>query len=71
MSLEADEKKRELYFARIEKTYEKEVAVIFKTALDEIRVEMSKIYERYAVNGVLTRAQMTQYNRLATLEQNV
>ena len=71
MSLEADEKKRELYFARIEKQYEKEVASIFKTALNEIRVEMSKIYERYAVDGVLTRAQMTQYNRLATLEQNI
>jgi SPP1 gp7 family putative phage head morphogenesis protein len=71
MSLEADEKKRELYFARTEKAYEREVAKVWKDALDDIRVEMAKIYEKYAVDGILTKAQMTQYNRLATLERNI
>jgi SPP1 gp7 family putative phage head morphogenesis protein len=71
MSLLSDEKKREAYFTRAEREYEKQVAKVFRDALDEIRVEMSKIYEKYAVNGILTNAQMTQYNRLATLQKNI
>jgi hypothetical protein len=71
MSFSADEDKRSAYFARVEKQYEREVGKIFRDALDEIRVEMSKIYEKYAINGILTKAQMTQYNRLATLEKNI
>jgi len=71
MSLETDELRREKYFSRVERQYEKEVAVIFKDSLDEIRVEMAKIYDKYAVDGILTKAQMTQYNRLATLEKNI
>lgn len=71
MSLESDELKREQYFARIERVYEKEIAAIYRDALDEIRVNMAKIYDKYAVNGILTKAQMTQYNRLASLEKSV
>ena len=71
MSLESNERARETYFLKVEKQYEKEMAKIFRDALDEIRVEMSKIYEKYAVNGVLTNAQMTQYNRLLTLQNNI
>lgn len=71
MSLESDELKREQYFARIERVYEKEIAAIYRDALDEIRVNMAKIYDKYAVNGILTKAQMTQYNRLTTLENNI
>jgi uncharacterized protein with gpF-like domain len=71
MSLETDELRREKYFSRVERQYEKEIAVIFKDSLDEIRIEMAKIYDKYAVNGILTKAQMTQYNRLATLQKNI
>ena len=71
MSFSADEDKRSAYFARVEKQYEREVAKIFRDALDEIRVEMARIYDKYAVNGILTKAQMTQYNRLANLEKSI
>ena len=71
MSLLSDELKNAQYFARVEKVYEKEVAAVFRGALDEIRVKMAQIYDKYAVNGILTKAQMTQYNRLASLEKSV
>lgn len=71
MSLERDEASRESYFAAREKFYERKVASIYRSALDDIRKEMSAIYERYAVNGILSRADMTRYNRLATLEKNI
>lgn len=71
MSFVADEAKRDAYFARVELEYEKEVAKLFRDALDDIRSEMAKIYDKYAVDGVLTKAQMTRYNRLATLEKNI
>jgi len=32
---------------------------------------MSSIYENYAVNGKLTRAEMTKYNRYASMERNI
>ena len=71
MSLSADETKRAQYFARAELQYEKEVASVMREALDKVRVDMAKIYDKYAVDGILTKAQMTQYNRLASLEKSV
>lgn len=71
MSLARDEASRESYFAAREKFYERKVAGIYRSALDDIRKEMSAIYERYAINGILSRADMTRYNRLATLEKNI
>lgn len=71
MSFAADEAKRDAYFAAAERQYEREMAKVFRDALDEIRAEMAKIYDKYAVDGILTKAQMTRYNRLATLEKNI
>jgi SPP1 gp7 family putative phage head morphogenesis protein len=39
----------------------------YKTALDQIRVELSKIYEKYAKSGALTYAEMSKFNRLDKL----
>lgn len=69
--LSADEAKRDAYFAAAERKYEREMAQVFRDALDDIRAEMAKVYDKYAANGVLTKAQMTRYNRLATLEKNI
>ena len=58
-------------FAALEakqRAYENEIAYTLKKSLDEIRVEMAKAYEKYAINGVLTKAEMTKYNRLVALE---
>ena len=60
--------------AAIEKTIadgEKSVQRILKKALDSMRVELSRIYAKYAKDGKLTLADMTQYNRLASLYDNM
>jgi SPP1 gp7 family putative phage head morphogenesis protein len=62
---------RDRYFLAVEKEYEKEMAAIWRGSLDEIRVEMSKIYEKYSQGGLLTRAEMTRYNRLQALEKKI
>ena len=57
---------------KLEAQYEKQVAEALLSALDEIRVQMSKLYERYAgSDGKLTKAEMTRYNRLATAEKEL
>jgi SPP1 gp7 family putative phage head morphogenesis protein len=48
--------------------YEKEVTAILVQALNDIRVQMSKVYEKYAVDGILTKAEMSKYSRLTALE---
>lgn len=50
---------------------EKEITRIYAQARRDIRDELSKAYERYAVNGELTRAEMTKYNRLTNLEKSL
>ena len=54
-----------------ERYYEREVQKQLKTALDTIRGKMAVIYERYAVDGVLSKADMTRYNRYATMERDM
>jgi len=54
-----------------EAQYERKVAAVMRKALDEIRAEMSKIYERYAVDGKLTLADMTRYARYTAMETNI
>ena len=71
MSIESDEAKRTAAFLRSEKIYERQVAMIYREALDEIRADMSRIYEKYARNGVLTKADMTRYNRLVSMEESI
>lgn len=43
----------------------------YADALDSIRAQLSRVYERYSVNGVLTNAEMSRYNRLAALEKSI
>jgi SPP1 gp7 family putative phage head morphogenesis protein len=50
---------------------ERKVVANYKIALDKIRADMAIIYEKYAVDGKLTLAQMTQYNRLQALEKQI
>jgi len=56
---------------RLEKQYEKKIQKVLKRALDTMRGEMQTIYEKYAVNGVLTKAEMTRYNRYAAMEKEM
>ena len=50
---------------------EKEITRVYAQVREDIRAELSKTYERYAVNGELTRAEMTKYNRLTNLENSL
>jgi hypothetical protein len=51
--------------------YERQVAINYAEALKGIRNDIAKLYERYAVNGKLTYAEMSKYNRLASLEAQI
>ena len=55
----------------VERSFRSELKKNYREALDSIRKELSTVYEKYAVNGELTRAQMTKYNRLAGLEKRI
>ena len=51
----------------IENVYTRKLFLNYKIALDEIRVTLSKIYEKYAKAGALTYAEMSKFNRLDKL----
>jgi len=52
-------------------TYENQVSKALYDALQTMRSEMSKIYEKYAEKGVLTKAEMARYNRYASMEKQM
>jgi hypothetical protein len=54
-----------------ERRYEREVQAALKDALDKMRVQMTKLYAQYAKDGVLTKSEMTRYNRLVTAERQL
>lgn len=47
---------------------EREAQLAIKDALNKVRSAMVRAYAKYERGGVLTKAEMTRYNRLATLE---
>lgn len=50
---------------------ERKILIAYKEALDDIRKTLGKIYEKYAKNGELTYAEMTKYNRLKSLHDQL
>jgi hypothetical protein len=65
------ETRRTRYFDLAEKRYERQIAALYKESLSAIRSDMAAIYEKYAEDGILTKAEMTRYNRLASMEQKI
>lgn len=55
----------------IQNEYERKLTRNYRVALDAIRVDLSKLYEKYATDGVLTYAEMSKYNRLKGLHDQV
>jgi len=55
----------------IEDAYTRELFINYKTALDDIRVQLSKVYEKYAKAGSLTYAEMSKFNRLEKLQSQL
>ena len=56
---------------RFEAVAARELEAIYADVLEQVRRELMDIYERYAVAGELTRAEMTKYNRLTNLEKQL
>lgn len=54
--------RREAYYASL---MQKQLA----SSLNQIYAEMTKIYDKWAVNGVLTKVEMTRYNKYQTMEK--
>lgn len=54
-----------------EAKYSKQIQKQLLVALTSIYGEMKKIYDNYAVNGKLTRAEMTKYNKYETMEKQI
>lgn len=67
-SMEVLEKRIWRQINLIQNKTERALIANYKTALDEIRVVLSKVYERYAIAGELTFAEMSKYNRLMGLQ---
>jgi len=54
-----------------ERYYEREVQRQLRDALDTIRGKMARIYDKYSVDGALTKAEMTRYNRFSAMEKEM
>jgi hypothetical protein len=51
--------------------YSKQIQKALLDALTSIYGEMTKIYDKYAVNGLLTKVEMTKYNKYQTMEKQI
>lgn len=56
---------------RMSKMGEKTIAKNYKKTLDELRITMARMYKDYEINGQLTFAEMSKYDRLQKLDKEV
>jgi SPP1 gp7 family putative phage head morphogenesis protein len=54
-----------------ERQYELRIASVLKKSLNDIRAELSKLYEKYSTDGVLTTADMSRYARYSSMESSL
>ena len=71
MNLDDKFKQGEQATDKLEQQAEKELINAYKASLKDIRVELSTAYEKYAIAGVLTMAEMMKYGRLVKLEKAI
>lgn len=69
--LTKNQKKQRDILKKMTKQTERQVAREYKKALDNIRIALAKLYEKYAVKGILSNAEMTRFNRLSNLEKEL
>lgn len=68
---------RDMYFSGlaiddlIEQEIEQKGFILYREALDNIRLEIAKTYEKYSVDGELDWGEMMKYNRLYNLEERI
>jgi SPP1 gp7 family putative phage head morphogenesis protein len=51
--------------------YSKQIQQALLDALTSIYGEMTKIYDKWAVNGILSKVEMTKYNKYQTMEEQI
>jgi uncharacterized protein with gpF-like domain len=51
--------------------YSKQIQQALLDALTSIYGEMTKIYDKYAVDGILSKVEMTKYNKYQTMEKQI
>ena len=56
---------------RNQRIVDREVMSIYRQTLGEIRQEIARIYEKHAVGGRITQAEIGKYNRLTNLEKDI
>lgn len=71
MSLDKNFKDADKAVSLMTEASKKELIKAYSTSLNTIRSTMSMIYEKYSADGVLSYADMTKYNRLITLEDDI
>lgn len=64
-------RKAQVELARILQNEESSIIKLYGTALYEIRKILKELYDKYSVDGKLTNAQMTKYNRLKSVQDQV
>lgn len=64
-------KKAQVELAKILQSEESSIIKLYGTALYEIRKILKELYDKYAEDGKLTNAQMTKYNRLKSVQDQV
>ena len=64
-------RKAQVELARIHQNEESSIIKLYGTALYEIRKILKELYDKYSVDGKLTNAQMTKYNRLKSVQDQV
>ena len=57
--------------ARVLSRTERAILSNYRVALNTTRIELSKLYERFAVKGELTLAEMTKFDRLSKLSRDI
>lgn len=56
---------------RIEKMGQKTIAKNYKETLNDLRISMAKLYRQFEIEGQLTFAEMSKYDRLKKLDKEV
>ncbi len=56
---------------RLERFAERQLASSYADALDDIRSTLSRLYERFSIEGELTKAEAARFLRLSNLEQEI
>jgi len=59
------------YLLSLENKYARQVQKELLGALSSVYGELQRIYDKWAINGKLTKAEMTRYNKYQTMEKDI